>query len=813
MLDVEDLTIDPWILEYHAYDPRQELLREALCTVGNGRFASRGAAPEHRAESGRHYPGTYLAGLYNRLTDETAGRQIENESMVNLPNWLFLTFRIDGGPWFSLADVEIHSYRQALEIDRGILVREVHFTDADGRETSLSQRRLVHMGRASLAVLETDLRPENWSGQVTVRSAIDGEVENRNVGRYRDLSGKHLEILDRRHPRPGVALLRVRTTQSRVEVVTGIRHRLWIDGERRELEASALMDNGLVGEDISFSLEAGSEARVEKLASIWSSRDHAISEPALSVLADLENAPDLATLTDEHARVWLTLWNRFRADTEAEPRIRQITNLHIFHLLQVASPNVLDVDAGIPARGLHGEAYRGHIFWDELFIFPLLDVRAPEIARSFLRYRHRRLPLARQLAREAGYAGAMFPWQSGSDGREETQEVHLNPQSGRWFPDLSRRQRHINIAIAYNVLRYLRITGDVDFLAEYGAEMLIEIARFWASIASYDRISDRFEIVGVMGPDEFHDRDPNWEGEGLRNNAYTNVMVAWLFKEIPLTLEPLPARQREGLWERLDMSQAELAHWDEISRKLKVPFHDDGVISQFEGYEALEEFDWLDYAERYGNIERLDRILEAEDDSVSNYKASKQADVLMLFYLLSFEELVETFGRLGVTFDEEMLTRNIDYYMQRTSHGSTLSRLVHSWVLARSDRPRSIELFKQALASDVNDIQGGTTQEGIHLGAVAGTVDLLQRGYSGMEATADGVLRFKPNLDPQLGRLDFCIYYHQRWIDVSVEGEDIRLSSEITTHPPIEVECRGTTATLASGQTRVFRRTDGTEVE
>src|SRR5690606_22719453 len=114
VLDVEDLTIDPWILEYHAYDPRQELLREALCTVGNGRFASRGAAPEHRAESGRHYPGTYLAGLYNRLTDETAGRQIENESMVNLPNWLFLTFRIDGGPWFSLADVEIHSYRQAL---------------------------------------------------------------------------------------------------------------------------------------------------------------------------------------------------------------------------------------------------------------------------------------------------------------------------------------------------------------------------------------------------------------------------------------------------------------------------------------------------------------------------------------------------------------------------------------------------------------------------------------------------------------------------------------------------------------------------
>jgi alpha,alpha-trehalase len=813
VLELHELTIDPWILEYHDYDPRQELLREALCTVGNGRFATRGAAPEHRAETGRHYPGTYVAGLYNRLTDEKAGREIENESLVNLPNWLYLTFRIDDGPWFSLDDVEIHQYRQALETDRGLLIREVRFSDAEGRETSLSQRQLVHMSRPSLAALETNLRPENWSGQVTVRSGVDGNVENFNVARYRDLSGRHLEIVDHDHAEPGNLTLRTRTTQSRIEIVTGIRHRLWIDDAPRRLESSPLFEDGLVAEDITFHVQAGSEARFEKVASIWTSRDNAISEPGLSVAAVLDTAPNVAEMAEEHARAWMALWNRFRVDIGAEADIRLITNLHIFHLLQVASPNILDLDAGIPARGLHGEAYRGHIFWDELFVFPLLDVRAPEIARSFLRYRHRRLPLARRLARQAGYSGAMFPWQSGSDGREETQEVHLNPHSGRWFPDLSRRQRHINIAIAYNVLRYLRFTNDVDFLAEYGAEMLIEIARFWASIADYDRLTDRYEIVGVMGPDEFHDRDPNWDGQGLRNNSYTNVMVAWLLKEIPQALEPLPDRQREGLWERLGVSQTEFAHWDEISRKLKVPFHDDGIISQFEGYEALEEFDWLDYGERYGNIERLDRILEAENDSVANYKASKQADVLMLFYLLSFEELVETFGRLGVTFDEDMLARNIDYYMQRTSHGSTLSRLVHSWVLARSDRSRSIEFFKQALASDVNDIQGGTTQEGIHLGAVAGTVDLLQRGYSGMEAGADGVLRFKPNLDPELGRLDFCIYFHNRWIDVSVEGEDIRLTSEITDRPAIQVECRGTTASLASGQTRVFRRTDGTVLD
>jgi alpha,alpha-trehalase len=283
-------------------------------------------------------------------------------------------------------------------------------------------------------------------------------------------------------------------------------------------------------------------------------------------------------------------------------------------------------------------------------------------------------------------------------------------------------------------------------------------------------------------------------------------MVSWLLHCVPLLLDPLPGRQREHLLESLDIDETELGRWRELSRKLTVPMHD-GVISQFDGYEALEEFDWVGYQERYGDIERLDRILEAEGgDSVNRYKASKQADVLMLFYLLSFEELVQVFDRLGVEFDEEMLTRTIDYYMDRTSHGSTLSRLVHSWVLARSDRRRSMALFRQALESDVSDIQNGTTQEGIHLGAMAGTVDLLERGYSGLEAGADGVLRLKPSLPPEIGRLDFSVYYHRRWLDVSLSDGDVTIESEMTEREPVTIECRGERVVLGSGETRRFAR-------
>ncbi len=182
-----------------------------------------------------------------------------------------------------------------------------------------------------------------------------------------------------------------------------------------------------------------------------------------------------------HIREWAHLWERFDIAFDDNPDAVRVVRLHLLHLLQTVPNRAVDLDAGVPARGLHGEAYRGHIFWDELFVFPVLNLRSPAMTRSLLRYRYRRLPEARRAAREAGYAGAMFPWQSGSDGREESQKLHLNPNSGHWNPDASARAHHIGIAVAYNVWQYYQVTGDLEYLIENGAEMLAEIARFWVS--------------------------------------------------------------------------------------------------------------------------------------------------------------------------------------------------------------------------------------------------------------------------------------------------------------------------------------------
>ncbi|MFJ8114336.1 glycoside hydrolase family 65 protein, partial [Streptomyces sp. NPDC096132] len=345
------------------------------------------------------------------------------------------------------------------------------------------------------------------------------------------------------------------------------------------------------------------------------------------------------------------------------------------------------------------EAYRGHVFWDELFVLPYLHLHFPEVSRALLRYRHRRLDRARAAARAIGRRGALYPWQSGSDGREETQQLHLNPRSGRWLPDHSRLQRHVGSAVAYNVVQYCEASGDDEFLHTKGAEMLLQIARFWADSATWDERLGRHRIRGVMGPDEYHDAYPGARQPGLDDNAYTNVTAAWVLARTVDVLRALPEPRLRELAERTGLDGGELEQWEGVSRTLHVPFHD-GVISQFEGYGDLAELDWEGYRRRYGDIRRLDRILEAEGDTVNHYKASKQADVLMLGYLFSPHELRGLFERLGHRLDDDTWHRTVDHYLVRTSHGSTLSGLVHGWVLARARRAEAWTYCQEALRGD-----------------------------------------------------------------------------------------------------------------
>jgi alpha,alpha-trehalase len=280
-------------------------------------------------------------------------------------------------------------------------------------------------------------------------------------------------------------------------------------------------------------------------------------------------------------------------------------------------------------------------------------------------------------------------------------------------------------------------------------------------------------------------------------------MAAWVLARAREALEIVPESVRRRLCERLAIADRDLAEWNKISRRMRLVFHEDGVLSQFEGYEALKEFDWQAYRRRYGHLYRLDFILEAEGDSTIHYKLSKQPDVLMLFYLFSSGELRSLFDLMGYPFDDRNISKAINYYYPRSAHDSSLSRVADSWVLARANRPASWDVFTEALVTDVADIQGGTTPEGIHLGAMAGTVDVLQRCYTGIELRGD-VLWLEPRLPKPLRRLKLFVRYRGQSLAIEVERDTVRVEAMAGRARSVRIAVYGETYEVAAMESRCF---------
>lgn len=792
---------DEWVLTYQDANPATERTRETLLTLGNGYLATRGAAPEASADE-THYPGTYVAGFYNRLVSNVDGQTREDESIVNLPNWLPLTFRPVGGDWFAPGAVEPLHQHLALDLRHGVLTRELVMVDHHGRRTRLRQRRLVSMAEPHLAALESRIILENWSGRLEIRSALDGRVTNGNVKVFTTLANRHLVTTETGSNGQDTVWLVAETTGSRLRVAQVAQTRIRQGGHHVRADRRKVAEPGLIGQALEIDVGQGEEIAVEKTVAIFTSRDRAIAEPLTAAQEEITDGHTFDDLLSAHSAAWEHLWQRFHVGLGEEGDGRLAVNAHVFHLLQTLSPHTADLDVGVPAPGLHGEAYHGHSFWDELFVFPFLNFRLPELTRALLQYRHRRLPQARRRAATLGMKGALFPWESGSDGREETPLASFNPHSGTWRQDYSSRQYHINLAVAYNVWHYWQTTGDFGFLAAYGAELLIETARFGASLATYDPADDRYDIRGVMGPDEFHDGYPERPGQGIDNSAYVNIMTAWTLARARHAHELLGQHRGEELWQGLHPTDEELNLWDHISRRLRVRFLPNGIIEQFEGYGGLAELNWDDHLARHGDLKRLGLILESEGDTTNRYQAAKQADVLMLLYLFSAEELTALLQRLGYDFDPATLPATIEHYMLRTAHGSSLSRVAHAWVLSRTDRSRSWQLLREALDSDLADSQGGTTSEGIHLGAMAGTLDILQRGYTGLD-TREDMLWLNPMLPDELRSLNLDIRYRGQWINLRVDPTQVTLQalSGGKAATPITITIRDTVYELAPGAT------------
>lgn len=797
---------DTWVVVFDAYVPAEEGKREALCTLANGYWGTRGAAEETVADD-THYPGTYFAGVYDVVDWTVDGVAMPDEEMVNAPNWLPVRIRLGGDDWFgldALDDADLLEFHQELDVRHGILTRNVTVRDARGKVTRVRSDRFVSQATPRLAAMRVSILPVDWSGRVTVRSGIDGQVANTNVPDHSPRTHRHLRPTILRELAPDTVLLEAETERSNVRIATAARTTARLGGsEVRPTRRFDTDSGGAVMHEFTTDAAVGVPLVIEKVVHVSTSRDRAVLTPAEAAADGVAHAASFDELLVAHTQAWELLWLEFAV--ELQPAGKEALALHFnaFHVLQTLNAVDADLDAGVPARGLHGEGYDGHVFWDELFVYPFITLRRPRLTSALLAYRHRRLGAARRAAAQGGHNGAMFPWQSGIAGDDVTPRRLFNPLNEQWIPDHSSLQRHVGLAVAFSAWQYYESTGDTQFILHEGADLIVEVARFFASLAVYDPARDRYSIDHVMGPDEFHDGYINRPGEGVRDNVYTNVMTAWVLRRAIATVDVLRRHPGGLAWKRLDIVPGEPEEWERIARSLTVVFNDDGTLSQFDGYQDLELIDLDAHRRRYANIGRLDLILNAENDTTNRYQVSKQPDALMLLYLFSAEELRGLLADMGYDLPADAVVRTVERYSVTSTYGSTLSNVVHLWLEARRDRARSWGFLGQALRSDLDDIQHGTTRQGVHIAAMAGSVDLVTRCYLGLEMRDDR-LWFHPLLPSEISSVKFHLAYRDQALSVTVAQDELRIISAEGEAAPIRIVVEGMEYELATGEERSF---------
>lgn len=751
--------------------------QEALLTLGNGYLGWRGA-PLMSRYNDDHYPGLYVAGIFNQTTTKVNSRDIVNEDPVNFPNPQLLKIKVNQ----TEITVPYEKRKATLDLHEGKLTEELIYPIESGhlfvKTTKICDPVIYH--RFALQV-ELSL---DFSAQVDVEMILDGKIKNQNVARYRKFNSQEFKVT-----KMSDHILQGKTLQSKVKFAIGAK------------TTSSIGD---------FDITHTKDSIIDKMTTKLTAKQVLTIRRVMAVATDYESSNYLETVDNaldqgtfekvyqNNLQHWSNFWQTADVEVTSDDKdIQKIIRLNIFQLHQAAQKLANpDLDASVGSRGLTGEGYRGHIFWDELFFIPYYAAIEPETAKALIKYRIKRLPAAVKNAELQMEHGAMYPWQSASLGDEQAQLIHLNPMTNTWYPDNSRLQRHVSLAVVYDLWSYTQMTGDNSLLEQGGLNVLLQTSKFWLEKVEYD--GEHYHLLGVMGPDEFHEAYPNTNQGGLSDNAYTNLMVAWSLSWLLKLRKEMPEFFEKSCQES-NFDETLVHKADEVAHKLKIYIDDQGVIEQYNHYFELENLNLNDYEKKYGDIHRIDRILTSENKTTNDYQVDKQADTLMMIYNLGSQVMEKTLRQLGNILPNDWLQKNRDYYLARTVHGSTVSRPVYASVdIALGDVDKAWEKLKVAIRSDYDDIQGGTTADGIHTGVMGAVLTVIMHDFAGVKF--DGELKVDPQLPNKWQKLSFTkkycgINYHLTFVDneikikadhdctVSVRGQEYQLKANV------EVSC------------------------
>jgi kojibiose phosphorylase len=704
---------------------------ETIYTIGNGLVGVRGTFEEG-------YPGddstTLAAGVFNHK----AGQLVPE--LVSMPNWLSLKIRVDGDIC-RLDEGRILGYERVLDMHTATLRRGVLWLSPNRVIVRLAFERFTSLANQHVLALRVLVQVlSEGTHTVDIINALDGSILNpEGIDHWRDLNGT-----------VAADTLSISGVTEQSGYGVALASKLLVDKAGGTWAASSAPR--VPAHTYTLNVEQNEKIIVTKIVALHTTRNS--ENPVLKASETLRDAvaSGYDALKTAHDAAWAAYWDAFDVIIEGDEVAQRAVRFCTYHFL-IATPTQ-DDRVSIAAKTLSGFGYKGHVFWDtELFLLPPMTLSQPELTKRLLMYRYHNLPGARNKAKANGYEGAMYPWESTDTGEETTpQWTNPHPVTGEririWTGD---NEQHISTDIAYAILLYWRWTGDDEWFAEYGAEMVLDTAKFWGSRAEYNAEKGRYELKMQIGPDEYH--------ENVDNSVFTNRMTVWHLQQaqqVYAWLQHHRPADAQRLTQSLDLTPERRAKWQDIAAKMWIPMSDEGggVFEQFETFfQRLQPINLEDYTPRTTN---MDWIMGHEKTQRS--RVIKQADVVMLMALLGDE--------LG---DNAFLERNWQLYSNIVDHGSSLSPSMHAWVAARLGHiAEAYELFIYAATIDLDDHKGNV-RDGIHAACCGGVWQAVVFGFCGLELTENGFTT-DAKLPSHWQRVAFKVQHHGKTHAIEIKN-------------------------------------------
>ncbi len=728
-----------WQVVEDGFDPALANTYETLFTTGNGYLGTRGS---HEGSHEGALPGTFLRGVFDHHDSAVT-------DLVKAPDWVSLDIVVNGTK-LDATSASIVRHRRVLDMREGTLSRETVFSDSEGRRTRLETIRFASSADQHLCCLQARITPENHTASISVHSGVDGTGYNLDrrpfyaepppadphMKWHKWAKSRHLDEAARAELPDGVYLA-TRTIDTGITIGYAASTTVSAPGESEVIQRHKFIEQVSRAQ-----VAAGETLTVEKLVTIYTSRDVAATDVTQTCQDELRRHTDagFTTCRERNRGAWAAKWADSDVTIDGDAGANRDVRFSIYELLIAA--NESDPRVNIGANALTGERYRGHAFWDtEVFMLPFYLYTQPDTARALLLYRYHTLDGARQNARDTGFRGARYAWESADTGVETTPKWTVDGAHRIWMGE---EEIHVTSAVAYGLIAYVAATGDHALMTDYGAEILFETSRFWA-----DRLEatpdGRYVLSRVVGPDEFH--------EHVDNSAYTNYLVRWHLQQAAHIYAELAInhpRELTALSERIGLARDEVQDWLTKAEQIRLPsVTDDGVIEQFDGYFGLDTLP----------VEHDDNDMPMYPPGYHHYnlagtKLLKQADVVMLTYVLPDE------------FSDEVKLANYEYYEPLTLHKSSLSPAMHSIMsIEVGDPGRAVQYFRRSASVDLVDNQGNT-EEGVHIASAGGTWQMIVNGFGGFRVR-NGQMTFKPWLPPDWEAVAFRLKWRGNALSVS----------------------------------------------